>query len=81
MYVKPGSHETKLIREPDGTITMCVAAPPSKGKANREIVKWLSRKLNISSSNVRMVAGVYSHLKVLQIVGIDESELQQKLEL
>lgn len=79
MYVKPLSQETRLTREPDDTITMYVAAPPSKGKANREIVKWLSRKLSLSSSNVRIVAGIYSNVKVLEISGVEGAELRKLL--
>jgi uncharacterized protein (TIGR00251 family) len=81
VHVKPLSHETKLIRELDGTITMHVAAPPSKGKANREIVKWLSRRLRVSSSSVRIVGGFHSNLKVLEILGVDEAEIKKQLGL
>ena len=36
VHVKPLRNETKLFCEPDGTLTIHVAAPPVKGKANRE---------------------------------------------
>ena len=79
VHVKTLSRETKLIHEPDGTFTMQVAAPPLKGKANREIVKWLSRELSLSSSSVRIVAELHSNLKALQIIGVNESELKKRL--
>jgi uncharacterized protein (TIGR00251 family) len=60
---------------------MHVAAPPSKGKANREIVKWFSRNLGVSSSNVRIVSGLHSNLKVIEIFGVDEGELLRRLEI
>lgn len=81
MHVKARSHENRLIREPDGTITIHIAAPPTKGKANQEIVKWISRKLGLSSSKVRIVVGLHSNSKVLEILGLDESELQRRLGL
>jgi uncharacterized protein (TIGR00251 family) len=79
VHVRTLRRETKLLREPDGTITIDVAAPPSKGKANREIVKWLSRKLHISSSNVRIVTGLHSNLKMLEILGVDNAEIKRQL--
>jgi uncharacterized protein (TIGR00251 family) len=79
VHVKTLNRETRLIHEPDGTITMQVAAPPSKGKANREIVKWLSRKLSVSKSSVRIVAGLHSNLKALEIIGVNESGLKKRL--
>jgi uncharacterized protein (TIGR00251 family) len=81
VHVRTLRRETKLFREPDGTITIDVAAPPSKGKANREIVKWLSRRLRMSSSSVRIVSGVHSNLKVIEILGLDEAEIKKQLGL
>ena len=75
VHVKPLRNETKLVCEPDGTFTIHVAAPPVKGKANREIVRWLSKRLRISSSNVQLVAGIYSNVKVIEITGITEAEI------
>jgi hypothetical protein len=77
--VKPLRSETKLFCEPDGTLTIHVAAPPMKGKANREIVRWLSKTLRTSSSNVQLVAGLYSNVKVIQITGMTEAEIAAAL--
>ena len=79
VHVKPLRNETKLLCEPDGTLTIHVAAPPVKGKANREIVRWLSKKLRISSSNVQLVAGVHSNVKVIEITGMAEAEIAAAL--
>jgi uncharacterized protein len=73
--VKPLRSETKLLCEPDGTLTIHDAAPPMKGKANREIVRWLSKRLRTSSSNVQLVAGFYSNVKVIEITGMAEAEI------
>jgi uncharacterized protein len=75
VHVKPLRSETKLICEDDGTLTIHVAAPPMKGKANREIVRWLSKKLRTSSSNVQLVAGFQSNVKVIEITGMAETEV------
>ena len=73
--MKPLRNETKLFCEPDGTLTIHVAAPPTKGKANREIVRWFSKTLRTSSSNVQLVAGFYSNMKVIEITGMTEAEI------
>ena len=75
LNVKPLRNETKLFCEPDGTLTIHVAAPPTKGKANREIVRWFSKTLRTSSSNVQLVAGFYSNMKVIEITGMTEAEI------
>jgi hypothetical protein len=74
LHVKTMSRETQLVNEPDKTLTLHVTAPPTKGKANREIVKWLAKKLDVSSSQVRIIAGLYSNSKVVEVNGITKNE-------
>jgi hypothetical protein len=73
VHVVPNANETSILLERDGGITMRVSAQPSKGKANREIVKWLSKKLGTPSSLIRIVAGLTSNLKVIAIIGMNEN--------
>jgi uncharacterized protein YggU (UPF0235/DUF167 family) len=75
VHVKPLRNETKLLCEQDGTLTLHVAAPPAKGKANRETVRWLSKMLRLSSSNVQLIAGFHSNVKVIEITGITKEEV------
>jgi hypothetical protein len=79
IYVKTMSPETRLVIEPDHTLTLHVVAQPVKGKANREIVKWLAKKLGKSSAQVRIVAGLYSNLKTVEVSGITKSEAARLL--
>jgi uncharacterized protein YggU (UPF0235/DUF167 family) len=79
VYVKTSSQKTTLVREPDGTLTLHVAAAPVKGKANREALRWLARKLRTSSSSVRLVAGFHSNLKVIEITGMNGAEVSEAL--
>jgi uncharacterized protein (TIGR00251 family) len=72
VHVIPNAKETKIILEPDDSITIRVHSPPVKGRANREIVKWLSKKLRTPSSQIRIVAGTRSNLKTVDIIGLDE---------
>jgi hypothetical protein len=75
VQVKASSKMNKIASEPDGSFTIHVVAPPAKGKANREIVKWISKKLGNSSSSVRIVAGLHSNRKIIEIVGVDQAEV------
>jgi uncharacterized protein (TIGR00251 family) len=77
--IKPHSVETKLIIEPDGEITLHVAAPPLQGKANKEIVKWLAKKFGKSSSQVRLIAGLHSKTKIIEILDVNRAEVEKIL--
>jgi len=71
VHCAPNAKETSILIERDGSVTMRVHAPPVKGKANREIVKWFSKKLDRPGSHIRIVSGLHSDLKILEIFGID----------
>ena len=73
VHVVPNAKETRILMDINGSLVIRVHAPPIKGKANREIVKWLSKKLKKPSSQVRIIAGLTSNHKTLEIIGISES--------
>jgi uncharacterized protein YggU (UPF0235/DUF167 family) len=81
VHVKPLRSQTELFCDPDGTLTMHLAAAPVKGKANREIVRWLSKRLRTSSSNVQLVAGFYSNVKVIEIIGMTDAAVAAALNI
>lgn len=44
-----------------------ISAPPLDGKANEELVKFLSKKLSVSRSSVRVASGLTSRDKIIEI--------------
>jgi uncharacterized protein (TIGR00251 family) len=79
IHVVPNAKETKLQLETDGSLLMRVNAPPVKGKANRAITKWLSKRLRKPSSQIRIVTGLASNLKTLEITGVDEGNFLEAI--
>jgi len=77
--VKARSQENKLIVEPDGTITVRVVAPPVKDEANRMVVRILAKALKKSKSEVRIVAGMRSNVKIVEIKNISKAEFLKKV--
>jgi len=53
-----------------------LAAPPVDGKANQELLKFLSKKLEVPRSRLKLVAGEKSRLKSVEIVGMEEDQLK-----
>ncbi len=56
-----------------------VKSPPDKNKANEEIVKIISKLLNISRSSVSIKRGLTSRDKLLEIKGISMDEILKYL--
>lgn len=48
-------------------ITIGLTSRPEDGKANRELIKKLARRFGVSSSQVRIISGLKSRKKVVQI--------------
>jgi len=73
--VKPSSSNNRLLLEPDGGFQLRVKAPPTKGRANREIVRWLSKSLNVPSSAINIVRGEHSKEKIIEISGVEMGQV------
>jgi hypothetical protein len=57
-----------------------LAAPPVDGKANEECVRFLAELAGVSRSRVRVVTGATGRLKVVDIEGMAQAELEKLLE-
>jgi uncharacterized protein (TIGR00251 family) len=54
-----------------------LAAPPVDGKANDECVRYLAELAEVSRSRVRIVMGASSRIKVVEVEGIEQEELER----
>lgn len=65
---------------PDGpALAVRVTAPPVDGKANAALVKLLAKRLGVGRSKVRIARGESARDKLLEIDGLDEGELRDRL--
>ncbi len=76
--VKPNAKRFK-IRVTGEFLTADVPAPPVEGKANRELIRQLSKLLDVPQSSITIKSGHKSRVKVLQIEGISDAELAERL--
>jgi hypothetical protein len=54
-----------------------LTAPPVEGKANDECVRLLAEVADVARARVRIVAGLTSRTKVVEIEGITEEEFSR----
>jgi len=67
IYVRPGSSKTKIEGLYNGNIKIKIAAPPEKGKANKELIGILSKILKIPKSKIIIASGINSNYKTIRI--------------
>ncbi len=61
------------------TLKLRVRAPAERGKANAAVEKLLSEALGVPKGCARIVAGNTSPRKTVEISGLSESEVRERL--
>lgn len=51
----------------DETIKIRIKAIPEKGKANAELIKFLSNELNVPKENISILSGKTEQLKLVKV--------------
>ena len=63
--VIPNAKKNEIKDFKGGILYVKISAPPVKGKANRELLKFLKRKFEVK--DIKIVSGEKSRLKTLNI--------------
>jgi len=63
----------------DGVLRVKVSAPPIKGKANRELITFLSRLLGVGKGSVSIIKGHTTRNKVVAVDGLSREEVLKRL--
>ena len=58
---------------------LSLAAPPVDGKANDECIRFFAELLKVPKARVRIVMGLTSRSKVVEIEGVPQDELERRL--
>ena len=56
-----------------------LAAPPTEGKANQECIRYLAELAGVAQSRVRIVTGARARLKLVEVEGVEQAELERRL--
>jgi len=54
-----------------------LAAPPVDGKANEECVRFFAELAGVARGRVRIVTGATSRMKLVEIEGMEQAELER----
>ena len=80
VQVQPKSSQNRVTRFEDGIVYVKIAAPPVKGKANQELIKYLSGILGVSKSSINIEKGETSKKKLVSIQGLTQDEINGIIE-
>jgi len=68
--VIPNAPKTEVAGQMDnGVIKIKISAPPQKGKANQELLRFLERAFDVAKGEVLITSGETSRLKNVRVTG------------
>jgi uncharacterized protein (TIGR00251 family) len=80
LFVTAGAKRTEVIGTHEGgEIRLRLSAPATEGKANRELIAFLARSLDLAPSRITLVRGSSSRHKLLEIDGMTSEEVLARL--
>ena len=77
--VQPRAKVTRLAGRLGPAHKLQLAAPPVDGKANDECVRFFAELMRVPKARVRIVIGLTSRLKVVEIGGIAQEAVDRAL--
>jgi len=70
IHLTPNAAKDEILgHQEDGKLKVKVQSPPVDGAANKGLIAFIARKAGISKSKVRIINGLKSRNKVLEIDG------------
>jgi len=77
--VHPRARRSGIAGRLGETYKVDLASPPVDGKANEECVRLLAEAAGVARAQVRIVQGLTSRTKVVEIEGIEREDLERRL--
>ena len=78
--VRPGAARSALTGwMADGSLKVAVNEPPEDGRANRAVERLLAKAAGVAAGAVRVVRGMAARAKVVEVDGLDETELRSRI--
>ena len=79
LRVSPNAARSEVVGFADGVLQVKVAATPVKGKANKELIAFLSKILGVGKGSLTIAKGHTSRSKVIAIDGLSREDIIERL--
>lgn len=79
IHVQPRASRTEVVGRHGDAIKIRIAAPPTDGSANEELVRFLAKTLGVKRSAVSIVGGKTGRRKRVAIEGVGLKEADRRL--
>lgn len=76
---QPGARRSAVVGEHAGALKVAVTQAPEKGKANKALIQLLAKELQVSKSQIELIAGETSRQKQFLIRGAQLNQIASRL--
>lgn len=77
LHIQPRGAKSRIVGLHDERLKISIASPPVDGKANKEVVKFLSTLFKVNQKNIVLKAGLQSRKKTVVITSISSSAIRE----
>jgi uncharacterized protein (TIGR00251 family) len=78
--VLPRSSRNQIIGKEGDLFKVKLISPPVEGKANKDLIALLAKKLGIAKKRIEIISGKSSRLKSVRIYGLSLEEVSALLQ-
>lgn len=79
VQVQPRASRSQIVGVHEGRLKIKLTAPPVEGEANRALIDFLARELDLPKRNISLLKGETSRYKLVAITGLSPEQLQKKI--
>lgn len=77
--LKPGASREKILLVGEREVCISVIAPPVDGKANKALVNFLAKALDVPKSAIDIKRGHTSRIELVEIMGMTREDAIKKI--
>lgn len=78
--VVPGSSRSEIVGRHGTMLKVRVAAPPEKGKANKALIEFLAKRLDLRKADLEITSGHTSSVKQVFLAGASAKAVEEMYE-
>jgi len=79
IFAKPRAKTSRIVQAEGLAVSVALAAPPSDGAANDELIAVLAKALDVPKSALQLVLGGASRRKMVIAAGLAEQTVAERL--
>ena len=81
LFIQPKSSKNEVVGLHNGLLKIKITAPPIDGKANEGLIAFLSDYFDIPKRDIVLVRGETGRTKTVELLGLSEQLVKEKLKL